>query len=132
MNKLAFAFALVFGCASAHADDSFKLNIETPSANKAERGVAKIRVLPGAGYHMNKEYPTSVSVTPPSNVTVEKQKQTAKDAVRLVDEGLDFDVAFVSTEAGKKTFSGELKFAVCTPKSCDPKKQAIHFTVEVK
>jgi hypothetical protein len=130
MNKL--AVALVFLAAPAFADNSYTLTIDTPPAKKAARGVAKIRVAPGAGYHMNKEYPTQVTVAPPAGVTVEKPKQTAKDAARLVDEGLDFDVAFVAAEDGKKTFVGELKFAVCTKSSCDPKKQAINFTVEVK
>ena len=68
----------------------------------------------------------------PAGVTVDKPKQTAKDAIKLEEAGADFDVTFTPSEPGQKTFTGELKFAVCSANSCDPKKQALNFTVDVK
>jgi hypothetical protein len=53
-------------------------------------------------------------------------------AVKLEEGGAEFDVAFTSADAGKKTFSGEFKFAVCSASTCDPKKEKLSFTVEVK
>jgi hypothetical protein len=118
--------------ARARADTSFQVNVVAPPTANKQRGVAKIHIAPGAGFHVNRDYPTSVSVVAPTGVTVEKAKQTAKDAVALSETGADFDVAYTPSEAGKKTFTGELKFAVCSANSCDPKKEALHFTVDVK
>ena len=81
---------------------------------------------------MNKDYPTNLSVVAPAGATVDKPKQGAKDAVKFAEEGADFDVAYTCNEAGKQTFTGELKFAVCSASSCDPKKEKLSFTVDVK
>ncbi len=114
------------------ADPSYALKIETPAAQKAKRAVVKLHVTPGAGFHMNQQFPTVVSVVGPAGVTVEHPKQNGKDAVKFDEHQADFDVAFVAADAGKKQFSGEFKFAVCSATSCDPKKEKLSFAVEVK
>jgi hypothetical protein len=124
--------ALLLLSSQAFADTSYSLKIDTPPAKKTQRAVAHIHIAPGTGFHVNKDYPTSVTVVPPTNVVVEKPKQTGKDAVKLAEDGADFDVAFVPGEPGQKTFTGELKFAVCSANSCDPKKEKLSFTVDVK
>jgi hypothetical protein len=129
---LVLGLVLVAPGAHAWADSSFQVNVVAPPTANKQRGVAKIHIAPGAGFHVNKDYPTSVSVVAPTGVTVEKAKQTAKDAVALSETGADFDVAYTASEAGKKTFTGELRFAVCSANSCDPKKEALQFTVDVK
>ncbi len=110
----------------------FHVSIDTPTAKKSERAVAKIHIKPGTGFHFNQEFPTVVTVTAPAGVTVEHGKQTAKDAVKMGETGADFEVAFVAAEAGSKVFAGELKFAVCSTNTCDPKRESIHFTVDVR
>jgi hypothetical protein len=126
------AAALLLPEASALADSSFAIKVSAPPAAPQKRAVAKIHIAPGAGFHVNKDYPTVVSVVAPPGVMVEKARQTAKDAVRLEEAGADFDIAFTPKEPGKKVFTGELKFAVCSADSCDPKKEQLAFTVEVK
>ena len=43
----------------------------------------RIRIAPGAGFHMNKDYPTLVRLLEiPAGVMVEKPKQDGKDAVK--------------------------------------------------
>lgn len=115
----------------ALADPAYSLKIDTPPAKKAQRGVVKIHIAPGSGYHMNKDYPTSVSVVAPTGASVEKPKQTAKDAAKFEEGGADFEVAYTCAAAGKQTFTGEIKFAVCTSTTCDPKKEKLSFTVDV-
>jgi hypothetical protein len=115
----------------ALADPAYALKIDTPPAKKAQKAVVKIHIQPGAGFHVNKDYPTNLTVSAPSTVALEKPKQTAKDAVKLAEEGADFDVSYTANEPGKQTFTGELKFAVCSANSCDPKKEKISFTVDV-
>jgi hypothetical protein len=114
----------------ALADSSYQLKIEAAPVKKAQKGVAKIRVAPGTGFHVNKDYPTTVTITP-AGCTVDKPKQTAADAVTLTEAQAAFDVGFTCNAAGKQTFTGEMKFAVCSASSCDPKKEKLSFTVEV-
>lgn len=133
--------ALVIGCGSlgalglgvARAEDaSFKLKVDVPAAQKGVPAVAKITLQPGPGYHVNKSYPTSLALTPPPGVTVDKPKLAGADAVRLEEAGAQFDVKFTAAEAGQKTIAGELKFAVCSASSCDPKKEKLTLVVNVK
>jgi hypothetical protein len=82
---------------------------------------------------MNKEYPTSlVLTTVPSGVLVDQMKQTMKDAKKWEEAEGEFDVAYTSSETGKKTVSGEIKFAVCSATTCDPKKSNVSFEIDVK
>src|SRR5262249_12404705 len=115
----AFSGGLFLG-GRALADPAFAVRVDAPPAKKATRAVAKILLLPGSGFHVNKEYPTTVTLLEvPAGVSVERVKLTAKDAVKLEEGGAEFDFAFTSADAGKKTFSGEFKFAVCSASTCD-------------
>jgi hypothetical protein len=125
MRKLIVLGALLLGSA-ALADDSFAIKIDAPPSKKAQKATAKIHISPGTGYHVNKDYPTSLKLAQVDGVTVEKPTQKVEEA------GADFEVAYTATAAGQKTFTGEVKFAVCSKSSCDPKRQPVTFTVEVK
>jgi hypothetical protein len=111
---------------AAFGDPSYSVKIEAAPGKKATPGTVKIHLAPGTGYHVNRDYPTKLTVTPPAGATVDKPKQT------VADTGADFELSYTCTEAGQKTFTGELKFAVCTEKTCDPKKEKLSFTVDVK
>src|SRR5437773_11231859 len=112
------------------ADASYVLKVEAPVAKTGQRAVAHIKITPGAGYHMNKEYPTSVALSPPAGVTVDKPKLTAKDAARFEEQQAQFDVAYTAAKPGKQLVTAELKFAVCSASSCDPKKSTLRFEID--
>ena len=112
---------------------AYVLKVETPPAKKGQKAVAKVKITPGAGYHMNKEYPTSlVFSSVPAGVTVDKMKLTMKDAAKWEEAGGEFDVAYTAAQPGKKVVSGEIKFAVCSATTCDPKKSNVSFEIDVK
>jgi hypothetical protein len=117
---------------TAVAGSHYKLSVSAPSAKVSAKSSAKITVVPTDGFKMNLEYPTKVTLNAPAGVSLEKAKLTAKDAVQLDKSAAVFDVAFTASEPGKKTITGEMKFAVCTENSCDPQTQAISFDVDVK
>lgn len=129
---VSLGLASTFVAATAFADAAYTVKVEAPPVKKAEKAKARIHITPGSGYHMNKDYPTSVTVAPPAGVTLEKPKLTAKDAAKFEEAGADFEVVFTAADAGKKDFTGEIKFAVCSANSCDPKKEKLAFSVEVK
>lgn len=115
------------------SQDRFSLTITPPvETSVGAEGTVKITVVPKAPWHMNLDYPTSLAVNAPKDVTVPKAEQRKDDAVRLDEGQAEFGVAFTAAVAGDKTFTGELKFAVCQDDACAPVTEEIQFKVAVK
>lgn len=131
LSPLASTVAWGQSSSMAHNDASFALKVETPAAKKGEHAVAHLKITPGVGFHMNKEYPTSLALNPPAGVTLDKAKLTAKDAAKFEEREAQFDVAYTAAKPGKQIVTGELKFAVCSANSCDPKKSPVSFEIDV-
>ena len=110
-------------------DSSFQLTVTPPAPGTAgAEAVAKVTIVPGTGYKMNKEYPTKLVVQPPEGVAVAKAEQQIGDA-SFDPHKLSFDIKLTAAKAGTYPVSGTIKFAVCTDQTCDPKKQTIAFDV---
>jgi methionine-rich copper-binding protein CopC len=119
---------------SAFAGSNYELSVKAPAAKMAEKSVAKIKVVPTNGYKMNVEYPTKVTLTAPEGVTLAKAKLTKadSDSVKVDKASAEFSVEFTAASAGKKTFTGEAKFAVCTETECLNQVAPVSFSVDVK
>ncbi|MEZ4383308.1 MAG: hypothetical protein R3A79_18410 [Nannocystaceae bacterium] len=115
------------------ADERFAVNIEPPAdAAVGAEGKVKLTIVPKAPWHMNLDYPTSLAVSSPSDVTLAKETLAKDDLVRLDDEGCEMEVAFTPTAAGDKSFTAQLKFAVCQDDACAPVTKDVEFKVAVK
>ena len=128
------ALSLASGAAWAEAPaaaKSFTLTVLAPAAKIGAAAGAKVEVKPMKGYHINKDYPTSLKITAPAGVDVPKPKLSKADGT-VTETGAAFDVAFTAREAGTKSFTGTLSFAVCTDTTCDPQRLPVSFTVDVK
>ncbi|HRI07355.1 MAG TPA: hypothetical protein PKW35_06035 [Nannocystaceae bacterium] len=114
-------------------DDRYVLTVEPPAdLAVGAQGVVKVTVVPKAPWHMNLDYPTSLAVTAPKDVTLPKAEQRKDDAVKIDDNGAEFGVAFTPASAGDKSFTGTFKFAVCQEDACAPVTEDIEFRVAVK
>ena len=124
MKKLlsvpAMVLALSAALGAAVAGDQYDLSVTAPAAKVNERAVAKVSLAPKGAYHVNTEYPVKLKMTAPDGVTLDKDTLKGPDAKRFEKAGLDFEVAFTAAASGKKSFAGELKFAVCTDTDCKP------------
>jgi hypothetical protein len=117
-----------------------KLAIEPPADAKAgAEAVAKITVTPGAGYHVNTDYPIKLTLTSPQGVTLAKAELTAGghaggkgDADALDEKQLAFAVKLTPAASGSFTINGTFKFAVCDKDQCLPKKETIAIAVAAK
>lgn len=122
-----------------HAEEG-KLAIVSPDGAAAgSEAVAKITVTPGAGYHVNTEYPTKLTLQAPDGVTVAKAELTAGghdkakgDADALDEQNLTFSVKLTPAKSGSYTVNGSFKFAVCDKDQCLPKKEQIAIVVAAK
>jgi hypothetical protein len=111
----------------------FVVEVAPPaSAKVGEATTARVILRPVAPYHVNLEFPTQLTVTPPAGVELAKAKQKPQDAAKFAEEGAVFEVAFTPREAGDKKFEAAFKFAVCTTETCDPKSEKLAWTVAVK
>lgn len=114
-------------------DDRYVLTVEPPSdVAVGAQGLVKVTVVPKAPWHMNLDYPTSLAVAAPKDVTLPKAEQRKDDAVKIDDNGAEFGVAFTPASAGEKSFTGTFKFAVCQEDACAPVTEDIEFRVAVK
>ena len=121
------------GTGSAPAESYYTLSISAPTAKENAKAVATVKVTSRGDTHINKKYPTRLTVSPPEGVAVIKARQTASDAVKLNDSTLEFEVAFEAEEPGTKTIKGELRFATCKgEESCQQYTKRIKFDVDVE
>jgi hypothetical protein len=111
----------------------YKVAITYPPLVKAGgSGVATIVITPAAGWKMNHEFPTKITVAAPSDVSLTNAEQKREDAASFADKGASFVVPFTASSAGDKAFQAKLKFAVCTDATCDPKKEELAWNVAVE
>lgn len=136
LTVAALIFASIAGTAVAEdkVPAKYEIKIQKPAAKASAKAVAKIQVTPKGAYHMNKDFPTKLTLKTSDGVTLAKEKLTAKDdkdAVKIEKDAASFEISFTASSAGKKSFTGELKSAVCTETTCEPFTEAISFEVEV-
>ncbi|HET9626901.1 MAG TPA: hypothetical protein VFP84_36330 [Kofleriaceae bacterium] len=133
--------------ATAGADDRTKLQpaegklaVEAPADAKAgAETVAKITVTPGAGYHVNTEYPVKLVLDSTPGVTLAKAELAAGghtqgkgDADTFDEKQLALSVKLTPASAGSYTINGTFRFAVCDASQCLPKREAVAITVAAK
>lgn len=105
----------------------------TPAAGAAgAETVARVVVRPGKGFHMNKDYPTKLTLEVPAGVTTSKAVLLPADAETFDDNQLAFAVKLTPAAAGDYTVPATLKFAVCTESTCNPKKTAVALAVKAQ
>lgn len=116
-----------------------KLAIEMPAnAKPGSEAVAKITVTPGAGFHVNTEYPIKLTLTDTPGVKLEKSELAAGgskakgDAEALDEKQLVLAVKLTPAASGTYTINGNFKFAVCDKDQCLPKREAIAIQVAAK
>lgn len=134
--KKAFAsiVAVLALTSTAYAASEYAVDVKAPaSAKKGEKAVAKLHVQGKGDFHVNEEYPVKLALTAPAGVKLEKATMKKEDAAKFGKDGADFDIAFTSSDTGKKDFTGDFKFAVCKgTEACKPVAEKVSFSVDVK
>ncbi len=113
-------------------DDEFHVENAAVTGAAGAETVARVVVRPGKGFHMNKDYPTKLSLELPAGVTSAKAVLMPADAEAFDDNQLAFAVKLTPAAAGDYSIPATLKFAVCTDSTCNPKKQAIALSLKAQ
>lgn len=110
----------------------YTLVIEPPAeVPLGSDAMVTVKIVPQGEWHMNLDFPTSLTMTASEGVALAKEKLVKADALKLDDTGCDFGVGFTPSTAGEKSFKGKLKFAVCQDEACAPKTEEVEFVVAV-
>ena len=108
------------------------LRVDRPAEVTAKTDNAvTVTLVPKKEWKLNQDFPTRLRVQAPEGVTLEKSAFTAKDAAEFGEKKARFIVSF-SSAPGAKRFKAEMKFALCTDATCDPKKETIGWVIHVK
>ncbi len=101
--------------------------------NEEAMATAKVKMVPKGEWHMNMEFPTSLTLTASEDIRLAAKKLKAGDA-KLIDEhkGAEFAVEFTPTKAGKGTVDAKLKFAICIESACSPVTEKMKINFEAK
>lgn len=92
-----------------------------------------VKVHPKDGWHFNLDFPTSVKVEVSDGMKVAKAKQNLDDATsKSEEEGATWSIKVTPEKAGEGTLTCNVKFAVCTETTCDPKKETLALTLDAK
>jgi hypothetical protein len=113
-------------------DNEFHVEATGVTGAAGAETVARVVVRPGKGFHMNKDYPTKLSLELPAGVTSAKAVLMPADAETFDDNQLAFAVKLTPAAAGDYSIPATLKFAVCTDSTCNPKKQAIALSLKAQ
>jgi hypothetical protein len=117
--------------AGAAGNKPYTITVARVAAQKGQPATAKVVITPAKGWHLNQEFPTSLKLRPPAGVTAKKTDLGKADAALTEQQG-QFEVVLTSSEAGRKSVPGDLRFAVCTETTCDPQKSPVVIEMDVK
>ncbi len=90
-----------------------------------------VTIRPQNGWHMNHEFPTSVTLAESEAMAPEKSRVEKKDAKRFDDDGADFELPVSVEKGGTHDALADLSFAVCTEQTCLPEKIKLALSLEV-
>ncbi|MEZ4401015.1 MAG: hypothetical protein R3B06_13400 [Kofleriaceae bacterium] len=140
MNSRTLAIAavsLLAAAAVARADahlagDGFALHAEV--SDKATAGAplaVGLTLTPSPGYKVNEEFPTSIEIVAPADVTVAKAKLGRGDG-SVTHARASFQFVLTPKTAGDREVTLKVKFALCTPTTCEPRKESVQLKLTVR
>lgn len=110
---------------------SFQLTIDAPApVAPGGEAIARLTVVPTAGYHINQDFPTKLTLEPKEGIALAKTEFAVADAEKFDESQLIFAVKATPAASGSYQVDGKLKFAVCKgEEDCEPKRRSVSFTV---
>lgn len=115
------------------SDPSFMLQLKPAGPYATGKlGTVVLDLEPREPYHVNQEYPMSVSVSAKDGITLPKAELQKGDAAEYTEKRARFEVPFTPTAAGEHQIEAHVRFAVCTPETCVPDERKLALAVPVE
>jgi hypothetical protein len=91
-----------------------------------------ISLTPRGKYHVNQDYPLSVSLHAEEGLALPKAELAKADAATFGEKLAKFDVPFTAAKAGTHRVEAKVRFAVCTPENCVPDERTLALNLPVQ
>jgi hypothetical protein len=95
-------------------------------------GSFAVSLKPRGEYHVNQDFPMTISVTSSAAVEFPKQKLGKAEAAQFTEQIARFDVPFTPKAAGAHKVEAHVRFAVCTPENCIPDERTLAVVLPVE
>jgi hypothetical protein len=114
-------------------DPTFELMAKPAGPYKpGELGSFAVSLTPRGEYHINQDFPMTVSVEPSAALDFPKAKLGKPEAAEYGENLARFDVPFTAKTAGSHTTLAKVRFAVCTPENCVPDERTLAVVLPVE
>ncbi len=96
--------------------------IRNASVGRAQ--TAKLRIVPGTGFHINTNYPFVLQLADAPGLKLDKlrfeggRRGAVGDAETLAEEELAIPITVTPTTSGEHTLNGTINFGICKADSC--------------
>ena len=131
MRFLPLALVLTVAPLSALAADPTYDVVKTDAKGPVGTPIkASVTVKSKQGWHLNKEAPFTLRLTPATGVETPKAKLARADLAESTDSVARFEVPFTVAETGRKTVEAEAGFVLCQDEACRPVREKISLVVE--
>lgn len=106
--------------------EGFTIEVQAPKLEAGPSTSVVIAIRPSPPFHLNHDYPTELELTAPAGIELERtllrNGPDAREAVVWDDDLGIFRIrATTSPLAPGAAVRAQLRFAICTDTSCDPK-----------
>ena len=120
--------------ATDHVEDpSFELAaVPVGPYTAGKLGSFGVSLKPRGVYHVNQEYPISISLHADDAVSLPKAELAKTDAATFGEKLARFDVPFTAAKAGSHRVEAKVRFAVCTPENCVPDERTLALMLPVQ
>jgi 2-oxoglutarate dehydrogenase E2 component (dihydrolipoamide succinyltransferase) len=114
-------------------DPGFELAAQPAGPYAAGKlGTFAVSLTPRGVYHVNQEYPVSISLQGDTGLSFPKSQLAKGDAATFGEKLARFEVPFTAASAGDHEVRAKVKFAVCTPENCVPDERTLALVLAVK
>jgi hypothetical protein len=91
-----------------------------------------VSLKPRGEYHVNQDFPMTISVQSSGAVEFPKAKLGKAEAAQFTEQIARFDVPFTPKAAGAHKVEAHVRFAVCTPENCIPDERTLAVVLPVE
>jgi hypothetical protein len=95
-------------------------------------GSFAVSLKPRGEYHINQDYPITISVRPQAGLNLPRSEFKRADAAVFGEQLARFDVPLTPQQKGAHRLETNVRFAVCTPETCIPDERTLALALTVE
>lgn len=111
--------------ARSFEEPSFSIRAESTPTTQGQLATYQVHIEARGAFHLNADYPTSLTLTAPAQVSLRSSSLQKSDATSFAETTAVFPVAFTLEAPGPAEIRAVVDFAVCTEQNCQPESRTL-------